>query len=76
MELSATNITVCIYSHTCWYKCLFVCAVNIYLHVCICVAVWTGISVGYMCMGCTAACIDMYKGRGPLRHSLKGYGVH
>ena len=27
-------------------------------------------------MGHTAACIDMYKGRGPLGHSPKGHGVH
>ena len=27
-------------------------------------------------MGRTAACIDMYKGRGPLGHSPKRYGVH
>ena len=27
-------------------------------------------------MGHTAACIDMYKGRGPLGHNSKGYGVH
>ena len=29
-----------------------------------------------MCVGRTAACIDMYKGRGPLGHSPKEYGVH
>ena len=50
------------------------------MYVCMCVTelvtVWTGICVGYMCMGCTAACIDMYKGRGALGHSPKGYGVH
>ena len=27
-------------------------------------------------MGHIAACIDMYKSRGPLTHSSKGYGVH
>ena len=32
--------------------------------------------MGYMCVGRTAACIDKYKGRGPLGHSPKGYGVH
>ena len=43
--------------------------VNIY--VCICVTVWTGICVGYMCVGRTAACIDMYKGRGPLGNRVR-----
>ena len=39
---------------------------------------YCSICVGYMCMGCTAACIGMYKGLGlgPLGHSPKGYGVH
>ena len=41
-----------------------------------CVTVWTGICVGYMCVGRTAACTDMYNGRGPLGHNPKGYGVH
>ena len=40
------------------------------------VTVWTGICVGYMCVGRTAACMDMYKGRGPLGHNPKVYGVH
>ena len=31
---------------------------------------------GIHVLGRTAACIDMYKGRGPLRHSPKGYDVH
>ena len=30
--------------------------------VCIYVTVWTGLSVGYMCVGCTAAYIGMHKG--------------
>ena len=29
-----------------------------------------------MCVGNTAACVDVYKGRGPLGHNPKGYGVH
>ena len=32
--------------------------------------------VGYMRVGCTTACIDIYKGRGPLEHNPKGCGVH
>ena len=43
---------------------------------CMYVTVWTSICVGYMYVGHTAACIDMYKGQGPLGHNLKGYGVH
>ena len=29
-----------------------------------------------MCVGRTAACISMYKSRGPPKHSSKGYCVH
>ena len=31
---------------------------------------------GHMCVGHTAACLDMYKGRGPLRHNPKEHGFH
>ena len=48
---------------------------SINLYVCMCVTVWTGICVGYMCIRRTAAFIDIYeKGRGPFGHSSKGYG--
>ena len=46
------------------------------IYVCMCVTVWTSICVEYMCVGRTAACIDMYKSRSPLRRNPKGYGVH
>ena len=47
-----------------------------YNYVCLCVTVGTGTCVGQLCVGCTAAYIDMYKSQGPLEHRTKGYGVH
>ena len=45
-------------------------------NVCVCVTVWTGICVGYICVERTAACIGMYKGRDLLGHNREGFGVH
>ena len=32
--------------------------------------------MGYMCVGHTATCVDVYEGQGPLGHNPKGFDVH
>ena len=83
------TITLCDYRFT-WYvfsfssglcvhvfvsiNVVFLCSVNVYI--CMLGTVWTDTCVGQLCVGRTAAYIDVDKSRGRLGHSPKGYGVH